>query len=80
MATTSELMPEFTRPNRNETQAHLVMQRGCEGWRAVRAAARSVCVPQFPHSSISMWSCHCILFSLFSQVTILDCSFKKCYC
>ena len=30
MATTYELMPEFTRPNRNETQAHLIIQRGCE--------------------------------------------------
>lgn len=31
MATTYKLMPEFARPNRNETQAHLIVQRGCEG-------------------------------------------------
>lgn len=31
MATTYKLMPEFARPNRNETQAHLVVQQGCEG-------------------------------------------------
>ena len=31
MATTHKLMPELARPNRSETQAHLIAQRGCEG-------------------------------------------------